>query len=250
MTWIAGDQLLGIVDEEFYRLTSFLRQHITKRNFVGISLSTKIPADIARMNHDVRGGNLQRISHLLAHCERTFGRSPYLGAAIGLDLYNAGMGFDIGLVDRWNLKRIFNHDVGLAKSFFDVPFVPCQMYEYIARDFNFMKQSLVICQIGMKQRRRRLYRLQWVGYHRQLFVFDIDQIHSSLGGFLSFSHHGCHLFPNVSDDTVGQQRDVHDLLADPDAADILSGKNRLHAREFLRLDDIDLVYLSMGDGTA
>ena len=73
VAWIAGDQLLGIINEEFHRAATFLRQHIAKSDFVGIALAAEIPPDITRMNHDIRGGNLQRAAHLLAHGERALG---------------------------------------------------------------------------------------------------------------------------------------------------------------------------------
>ena len=79
---IAGDQLLGIIDQQLDRPAGFFRQRITERDIVAVALAAEIAADIARMNDQTRRRDLQRVADLIAHVERAFVRRPHVGGAV------------------------------------------------------------------------------------------------------------------------------------------------------------------------
>ena len=73
---IAGDQFLGVIDQQFHRPPGPARQRVAKRDIVAVAFAAEIAADVARMNDQARGRNLQCTADHFAHAERTLVRRP------------------------------------------------------------------------------------------------------------------------------------------------------------------------------
>ena len=248
---IPSDQFLGIVDQKLHRpAAALLGQGITKRDFVRVSLASEIAANIAWVNDQVGGRNLQRASHLLAHGERAFGRSPDLRSAIGFYLHQAGMWLDISLMNRRHMKSIFNHHVGLSKSLLHVSFVPGQVNEYIARSLDPVQQPFVLRHVGMEQRRVRFQRRQRIRHRGQFLIFHFDLVNRSFGRCFRLRRHSGNFFTDVAHHAIRQNRHIDDPLADPCAGNILPGHHYFYAGNGKRLGHVDPFYPAVRDGTA
>src|SRR5688500_6373055 len=140
---ISGDQLLVIIDQQLNWPPRSFCQCITKRDFIGVSLATEIPADVAWMHDQTCGNDLQRVADLFAQIERALGRSPNFCAAVGIHPCQTTVGLDVGLMYRRNRVSVLYGDVGLTETFLHFPLPPSEMHEKVARRLDRVQQALI-----------------------------------------------------------------------------------------------------------
>ena len=230
-------------------MAGFSGYRVAERDVVCIAFAAEIAADITKVNDDGRRRDLKRVPDLFPHRKRALRRSPYVRAAIRINPHDAGVRFDIGLMNRRNLEDIFDDYLGVTKSFFDVAFLPREIDENIAWRFDFVEQSRIGCDVGMKQGRIRPRRGQRIRDYGQILIIDVDHVNRVLRGFFGFGGDSSDFFSRIAHDAGRQDRHIDNLFSDARAREILSGKHGVHACSTRRLVDFDALDAGVSDGT-
>ena len=112
---------------------------------------------------------------LLAQHEGTFVAGPDLDPLGIIDLHNAGMGLEIGLVHQLGGEGVLEHQVGFPKSLLNIALRPGVAGEDVVDARWRLGQSHVGIHVLVESGGRILHGLQGVKDGRKGFIFHIHQ---------------------------------------------------------------------------
>ena len=153
MSRIAGQQLFRVVHDHLHGLTALQREKITGRDIHKSALAAEVTADMHRTKDQLLFGDPEAVGQLRPHGERRLAARPDFRAAGGIRLHHARMRFQIRLVSHLGRKSIFDDQIGLLETGFDIALAPFEIGEHIAELFHGNRKPFVREQIGMEYRR-------------------------------------------------------------------------------------------------
>ena len=189
-----------------------------------------------------------------AHNPVALSGDPKFSSAIICDAGNAGMRFDVALVDRRGVEGTFDYDIGLGKTLFDVTKGKLNLLGDVRRLVrlwcNPFCDHILVEEWGV-----RLHGVDDIDDVRQDFVLDLDQFEGFSGNGIASGGNGCNRVAFKQDlvaryDVAKNITVVDQHFASRDefrclVVEVIACDDRLDARECLGLRDIDFDYLGM-----
>ena len=152
-------------------------------------------------------------------------RGPDVDAPGGIDVGDAGHGFEIALVDALRAKGVFKDVVGLGKGRVDIAAVRLQDGADIAPHVRLI--ALIGGQVCMHQRGIGPQRGDGIGDGWQILIRHVDQVERFQGRDLVHRRHGRHGLPDIAHFVEGKNAFILDgAVAKAHIRDIAPGDAR------------------------
>ena len=169
-------QLFGVFENHAHRLAAFLGQDIADRRFDYGSLAAEIAADWENVNLDFRRIEAEIAGEAVTQGKGRFIRGPDFHLAVVMNLYRAGMGFDVAMKSERRPKRVLENPRRFLKPRFEIAVGPLAVGLYVGKLRVPFRGVFVTGGIIMQHQRAGTNRLNRIGDERQWFVLNVDQI--------------------------------------------------------------------------
>ena len=159
---------------------ALLGQHDRQRFEIDVVLAAEPAAEFRRNDLDLGQVHFEQLGDLGAEHEMALGAGPYLGEpAFGI-VGDAGLRFDIALVNRLGVEFPLDDDIGLGKALFDIAELAFETGGDVRR-FRRLGLHALGELVFVEDRRIGLHRVAHVDHVGQHFVIDLDQLQRRTG---------------------------------------------------------------------